>query len=391
MRLLHTADWQLGLRAAQVGERAAEVRAERLRALERTIELAHRLEVDLVLAAGDLFDHHEVSESLLRDTLALLERLAPIPVALLPGNHDPLVEGGVWSRRAWREVGAHVTVLERAEELELLPGVVLYPCPLRQKRSAQDPTAWIPARRSGDRRLRIGVAHGALDSLQVESNFPIARDRAELCGLDYLALGDWHGVLLQGRTCYSGTIEQSAFGEKLPGYALLVELAADGAPGRRAKPRVEPHRVGRLTWHQAEVEVRDLTDVERLRAELAGLGAAKDLLLRLWLRVEGLEEEARRALDRLEEELERGVLFLEWRVDRLELQPWSAEDGAAGVLADVDRTLAELIAGTPPTPELAALLAEELADGRGSVDGDLLREARLALRRLAARREVTGP
>ncbi|HUP23571.1 MAG TPA: DNA repair exonuclease [Thermoanaerobaculia bacterium] len=380
MRLLHTADWQLGLRAAQVGERAAEGRAERLRALERTVALAHRLEVDLVLAAGDLFDHHEVSESLLREALGLLERLAPIRVALLPGNHDPLVEGGVWSRRAWRDVGSHIAVLDRAEEIEILPGVALYPCPLRQKRSVQDPTAWIPVRRKDDRRLRLGVAHGALDSLQVESNFPIARDRAELCGLDYLALGDWHGVLIQDRSCYPGTFEQSAFDERLPGYVLLVELDQESDPKRRQPPRVEQHRVGRLRWQQLEVEVRDLTDVERLRAEISTLGSPADLLLRVWLRAEGLDETARRALDRLEEELERSVLFLEWRVDQLGLQAWSPEDGGLGVLADVDRTLASLVAGEKPSPELEALL--------GDADVELLREARLSLRRLAARREV---
>jgi hypothetical protein len=260
--------------------------------------------------------------------------------------------------------------------------VAIYPCPLRQKRSNQDPTAWIPVRRKDDRRLRLGLAHGALDSLQVEANFPIARDRAELCGLDYLALGDWHGVLVLERTCYPGTFEQSAFDERLPGYVLLVELDGEGEPGRRAAPRVEQHRVGRLRWHQLEAEVRDLTDVERLRAEIAALGAAGDLLLRVWLRADGLEEAARRALDRLEEDLERDTFFLEWRVERCELQPWSPDDAALGVLADVDRTLAELIAGAPPPPDLQALL--------GTADVELLREARLSLRRLAARREVAG-
>jgi DNA repair exonuclease SbcCD nuclease subunit len=380
MRLLHTADWQLGLRAAQVGDRAAEVRAERLRTLERVVELAHRLEVDLVLAAGDLFDHHEVSEALLADTIAALQRFAPIRVALLPGNHDPLVEGGVWSRSAWAGAGDHVTVLDRAEEIELLPGVALYPCPLRQKRSVQDPTAWIPPRRRDDGRLRIGVAHGALDSLQVESNFPIARDRAELCGLDYLALGDWHGVLVQERTAYPGTFEQSAFDEKLAGYVLLVELDGGADTARRPPPRIEPHRVGRLRWQQLEAEIRDETDVERLRREVEGFGASDELLLRAWLRADGLPEAARRALDRLEEDLERSLFLLEWRVERLGLQPWSPDETALGVLADVDRTLAELVGGTPPSPELASVL--------GDSDVELWREARLSLRRLAARREV---
>ena len=60
-----------------------------------------------------------------------------------------------------------------------------------RKRSSRDPTGWIPPREEGDDRLRIGLAHGALDILPVDTtNFPIAPDRDERSGLDHLALGE---------------------------------------------------------------------------------------------------------------------------------------------------------------------------------------------------------
>jgi DNA repair exonuclease SbcCD nuclease subunit len=377
MRILHTADWQLGLRAAQAGERAADVRAERLACVARIVDLAHELAVDLVLVAGDVFDRQEIDEAVLDATIDQLERLAPIPVVLLPGNHDPLEVGGVWDRRAFARAGAHVTIACEARELEVLPGVALYPCPLTQRISTQDPTAWIPPRAEGDQRLRIGLAHGALDSLPKRGNFPIALDRAEACDLDYLALGDWHGSMVRGRTAYPGTPEQASFGEKAPGYVLLVELEQTdpAAPRRRPLPRVEQHRVGRFVWHAMETEVRDRTDLVRLEAELAEIARAEDLLLRLVVTAPGADAARRAALDALEERLRARLFVLDWTIEEHDDLEGALPDG---LLGEIDDVLAAMLDGAPPPDGL-----EEL----GELAPAVLREARARLRTLVAAAE----
>jgi DNA repair exonuclease SbcCD nuclease subunit len=420
MRILHTADWQLGLRAAQAGERAAVVRAERLACVSRIADLAHELGVDLVLVAGDVFDRQEVDGPVLEAAIDRLEALAPIPVVLLPGNHDPLEVGGVWDRRAWSRAGAHVTIARDSRELEILPGVALYPCPLRQRISTQDPTAWIPSRAEGDRRLRIGLAHGALDSLPKKGNFPIALDRAEASGLDYLALGDWHGAMVRGRTAYPGTPEQASFGEKSPGYVLLVELEGEKeAALRRPLPRIEQHRVGRFVWHAMQTEIRDRTDLVRLEAEVAELARPEDLLLRIRIttpagpaalaaatgvasqtppsltsdsladpaapgreRVPHAQSRAvphaplRPALDALEERLRARLFVLDWTLD----EHGVPEDGIPdGLLGEIDDALAAMLDGAPPPDGL-----EDLA----GLAPEVLREARARLRTLVATAEA---
>jgi DNA repair exonuclease SbcCD nuclease subunit len=373
MRILHTADWQLGLRAAQAGERAAEVRAERLACVARIVDLAHELAVDLVLVAGDVFDRHEVDEAVLHATIDQLERLAPIPVVMLPGNHDPLEVGGVWDRRALSRAGAHVVIVREARELEVLPGVAVYPCPLTQRISTQDPTAWIPPRAEDDRRLRLGLAHGALDSLPKRGNFPIAIDRAETCDLDYLALGDWHGSMVRGRTAYPGTPEQASFGEKSPGYVLLVELEDAGpAARRRPLPRIEQHRVGRFVWNAMEAEIRDRTDLVRLEAEVAELARPEDLLLRLQVTVPGADAALRAALDRLEERLRANLFVLDWTLEERGDLEGALPDG---LLGEVDDALAAMLDGAPPPDGLEDL---------GEVAPAVLREARARLRTLVA-------
>ena len=84
-----------------------------------------------------------------------------------------------------------------------------------------------------------------------DDNYPIPNNAAQHAGLDYLALGHWHSHLeIKGsdgvaRLAYCGTHEPTKFGERLSGYALLVEIAERGAV-----PAITPIRTGGLTWHQ---------------------------------------------------------------------------------------------------------------------------------------------
>ncbi|MCK4374248.1 MAG: metallophosphoesterase, partial [Candidatus Brocadiae bacterium] len=148
--------------------------------------------VDVILIAGDLFEDNGVSNDTIYRAAEALKKAAPIPVFIIPGNHDPGTADRVYRRSAWTsEVPANVTVLTERTPVELDEfGVMLFPCPLTQKQSTGDPTAWIAESdfNSGEA-IRLGLAHGALDIHNKEYNFPIAPDRAETASLDYLAFG----------------------------------------------------------------------------------------------------------------------------------------------------------------------------------------------------------
>ncbi len=286
MKILHTSDWHVDLHAAQLADAASTVRAARWNAVERLVQIAEENDVDLVLVAGDTFDTIDADDATVARVVGLLNRFAPARVVVLPGNHDPLVTGGVWDRTAWSSLNEHVILATSAGPLEFLTrdqvAVTIYPCPIQQKQSRLDPTDDIPVRAANDQRLRIGLAHGSLDALHVAENFPIAQARAALTGLDYLALGDWHGQrIFSGCTAYSGTPEATSFGERRTGLALLVHLD----DSRATTARIEPIRVGQCAWLQSEVELRDLTDLAELEADLLGLGAAEHALVRLQVKL----------------------------------------------------------------------------------------------------------
>jgi len=116
VRFLHTADWQIGMKASHTGEKAKAVRQKRFDAAGRIVELAKQKGVDFVLLAGDTFEDHNVGDVAVKRTVDILNRFDPVPVYVLPGNHDPMVPGGIWDLDSWQRIGSHVTLLREQRE-----------------------------------------------------------------------------------------------------------------------------------------------------------------------------------------------------------------------------------------------------------------------------------
>jgi DNA repair exonuclease SbcCD nuclease subunit len=296
MKFLHTADWQIGMKADFVGQAAQVVRDERV-------------------SAGDLFEDNAVDRALVQRVVDILTRFRG-PVYLIPGNHDSLVPGSVWDHPAWRSA-SNLIVLAEQKPFEIHGGL-LFPCPIRDKYSRKDPAAWIQGEQG--KTIRLGMAHGNVEGLpQDNPDHPIARDAASRAGLDYLALGHWHSPAKYPdsnglvRMAYCGTHEPSRFGERDSGHALIVEVSSPGSP-----PVMRPIQTGRLRWEILESDIGDPGDLRRLRQELEGLTEPETLLLDLHLKgllysEEGVE------LSHIEDLI--ASRFLYARIDASELLP----------------------------------------------------------------------
>jgi DNA repair exonuclease SbcCD nuclease subunit len=313
VRFLHTADWQIGMRAAHAGAAAARVREERLAAGRRVVELAKERGAEFLVVAGDVFEDNAVERVLVQRTGDVLADF-PGPVFLLPGNHDPFAPGSVWEHPVWSSHG-NLRVLSEPEPVEV-PGGALWPCPLFERRGGADPTAWVPP--EGGEGIRIGVAHGSLEGIVVD-DFPIPRDAAERRGLDYLALGHWHsfGTVADSagapRTAYAGTHETTKFGERDSGTCILVTVE-----GRGAAPEVERLESGGLAWIALDREIEAPDGLAALREEVEALADPDRTLLRV--RISGLlfaEEEPE--LERLREVV--ASRFLHGRTEDEALRP----------------------------------------------------------------------
>jgi predicted phosphodiesterase len=281
IKFLHVADLHLGMRVTRFEEGAcSRIGEARFEAIEQLRTKAGEHQAQFILIAGDIFDDHSISRTVAERAFTLFEgRAISCPVYIIPGNHDPLTHGGVWDRDPWRreQPTKHIRLLREAMPVPV-PGlpVTLFPCPLRNRSSIDDPTAWIAdhPRSDGDRTIRIGLAHGSLNFLPCLplDDHLIRPDAADHYHLDYLALGHWHKPLRHRsadgseRTAYSGTHEPMRFPDSKAGVstgwsscsddgdaerfqdegrgtALVVSIEEAGAP-----PQIEAIEVGRLCW-----------------------------------------------------------------------------------------------------------------------------------------------
>lgn len=269
MRLLHTADLHIGAPFTMLGEeRGREQREQLLATFERVCELGVKRKVEVVLVAGDLFDRAQVGPATLARVSRIFERLASarIPAVLIPGTgtHDAAVAGGVWER--WTPPdGAHLLTADRPslrlEDLDLtVHGVVGSGARLRAGVAALAPDA--------ASRYNVAMIHGSLPMPGLTDDSgedPIDPEAVAASGMDYVALGHWHGVAEHRFgsvvAAYPGSPEPLDFDQRRAGSVLVVEIDEAGA-------RVEVVEVGRRRLEKLDIDIGQIASEEALASEI---------------------------------------------------------------------------------------------------------------------------
>jgi DNA repair exonuclease SbcCD nuclease subunit len=362
MRFLHTADWQIGTQFGQfTAEEAAHLTEARFETVRRIATLANDRHVDAVIVAGDVFDQQTVSDTVIRKLFAALGAFSG-PWFMLPGNHDAALAESVWTR------AVRLSCVPPNVSLLLEPGVVsldelnasLLCAPLTQRNTYEDTTEFFDRIDTPAGQLRIGIAHGSVSGILqegIDSANPLAPTRAETARLDYLALGDWHGVYeVNPRIWYSGTPEQDRFRANEPGFVLDVRIDAPGA-----MPQVERVRVGKYRWRDLTPEIVVPSSVDELRQQLAPLGETDVLRVRVTGSAALADAEA---LHIAIEQTRARVRALRSSASELKVLPTEADLAAlgarSGYLANVVARLRELQTDPQADESKAAAASEAL-------------------------------
>lgn len=297
MRFLHTADWQIGLTRHYLhGEAQARFTAARIDAIRRIGVLAREQECEFVVVCGDVFETNQLSRQTVGRALEALATV-PVPVYLLPGNHDPLDPVTIYrSPQFVRDCPDHVHVLTTAEPVAVREGVELIPAPWSGKHPGRDLVgAAVAAALDGGRMpsagsagpLRIVVGHGAVDALDPDRTNPgsiaLAPLEREIAAgrIHYVALGDRHSrtsVGTSGAVWYSGTPEVTSHREERPGDVLVVDV------DQREHPEVTPHHVGTWTFRTVRRDLAGPADVQALARELSVIPDKDRTVVRVALR-----------------------------------------------------------------------------------------------------------
>ncbi len=350
MRIIHTADWQIGKPFRKFGEKESVLRQARLNAIETIGRLAAAEAARHVLVAGDLYDNEAPSHKTLLEPLERMRGFPGVDWHVIPGNHDCHRGQGIWDRVQRTGLPANVHLHLEPVPFALGDEAVLFPAPLRRKSEVTDLTEWMDQAETAPGLIRIGLAHGSITGFEAgsEANNPIAPDRAKRAGLDYLALGDWHRTMqVNAATWYAGTPESDRFNSQELGQVLLVELAGSGAP-----PIVSTRTTGAYRWITLTEEITGNADLDGLEQRLRNLPNLSGLLARL--QVKGtLDLTVRADLSQRLSLIEAAMFWLDADLSGLHVRPTLADleqIDFGGVLREAAESLkaeAENLAATP--------------------------------------------
>jgi DNA repair exonuclease SbcCD nuclease subunit len=376
IRFIHTADLQLGMTRRFLDDdaqaRYAQARIDGLTAIGR---LASAEQAEFVVVAGDVFETNRVRPRTVGRALQAMASI-PVPVFLLPGNHDPLDAATVYRSPTFlRSVPSNVVVLDRPDPVDVRGGVQVVGAPWTTKRplldlvaAACNPLVADPAC------VRILVGHGPVDyrgEFHDPATIRLAAAEAAIADgkVHYIALGDRHSTTQVGETgriWYAGAPEPTAHDETDAGNVLLVELEDDHCT-------VTPFPIGTWRFVAETLELDAASGPKTLRDRLDVLPAKDRSIVRLTLlgvlsltqytRLQEIIEEAREVFGSIEE----------WEASsRLLVRPEDddfADLGLSGFAKNAVARLRAAASGGSPDAEIARdslSLLVRLVHGRGA-------------------------
>jgi DNA repair exonuclease SbcCD nuclease subunit len=237
--VLHTADVHLDSDGhGGPAEQAAHAERGR-RVFSRIVDRALADRVDLLLIAGDLFDHNRVPDEAVAFVRTELARLRQ-PVVILPGNHDCLTTNAVYDRHDLTAGAGHVHVIRELNGQTVdLPDLdaMVWGRAMEEHEPAFQPLGRIPRR--DDRRWCLALGHGFYYAHRQppDRSSPIFADEIRDTGWDYVALGHQHVQtdVSQGRVtaCYAGAPLMDPDGGE--GMVLRIDFSDDGIRATRRR------------------------------------------------------------------------------------------------------------------------------------------------------------
>ena len=220
--ILHTSDLHLGADSILTDDVSGNVPV-----LQQVLATAHAQQADLVILAGDTFDHNRQRAQLLEEVSDVMAD-AGLPIIILPGNHDPLTPDSVYRRSEFGNAG-NVHVLGLTAERSDFPELDLEVW----GRPHVDYLDMMPLPEPPERRTRwqLAVAHGHYVEDEPGSgvllgSWLIRQENLTTSGADYVALGHWN------RAVRVGDQQVPAYYSGSPSYAGTVNAIRLHSDGR---------------------------------------------------------------------------------------------------------------------------------------------------------------
>ncbi len=284
MRILHFSDLHLDRSFATLGmasSEAAKRRDELRAALRRIVDLAIERDADALTVGGDLYEHDRVTPDTANFIREQFARLAPRPVLIAPGNHDPYLPDSLYWRSEWPE-NVHIFDSMSWDSVQV-GDVAVWGVGHRGPAIRDNLLGQLRIDRPG---THIALFHGSDMSSVPEgkdAHCPFDRTDVERCGADFVLLGHYHEMRLRPagapRYGYPGSPEPLGFGEEGPHYVLALEATGGNVS-------VESVQVNEVGYRTEVIDVTGLTTSDNVRRRiqaLAGEAAQSAAIMRVVL------------------------------------------------------------------------------------------------------------
>lgn len=288
VRFLHTSDWQLGMTLHMFlegpQERYNQARFDAIRTLGK---IAKEEKCQFMAVCGDMFESNQVDRKTVARALEALKDV-PVPVWILPGNHDPLNDASVFNSSAFTQgKPKHVSVIADTTPIQIEESVELIGAPWLSKRMPVNPFHdAIVSLKPVSNVTRIILAHGIVDLFTADKDSPGILTAESLENAinekkaSFIALGDRHSRTRIGtseRIWYSGTPEVTDFNENESGYAQVIDIDGD-------KITAKPFQVGQWRFIKKDhFDINSTEDIEALKRLLDSLDQKERTAFRLSL------------------------------------------------------------------------------------------------------------
>lgn len=199
----------------------------RRRDVRKTFENAIRLsvagKVDFILISGDLYEHRYSPKSTIEWVSGLFKKL-PVPVVIIPGNHDPYAANSWYRLWEWPE---NVFILSGERPFINLEALDTYIYGIGFSAFNQDKPDLSGVNPPDPDKFNIMMFHGALDIDMGKPYNPVSSEELSKLGFDYYALGHYHNRITELKTekaAIPGSPEPLGFDEKGAHGVLIVTL-----------------------------------------------------------------------------------------------------------------------------------------------------------------------
>jgi DNA repair exonuclease SbcCD nuclease subunit len=275
VKILATADWQMDMVGGGLNPDAREyLSVARIETIEKILELAKEEDVDVILAAGDLFEYPSPTPEVIDAVATVLQR-SEVPIYAIPGNHDLYGSSSVWNTPVFRAI-KHFHLHHEQTQTEIADGFTLHSIPVKSMYDMH-PQDELLEDVSDEDGVHIVMAHahdiavGTFGAHEDGIKLPIDSTKVIGKGYSLLILGHWHSwnEVQENRVLYPGTHEQTKFGERDAGYVAIIDVPEDGS-----EPQIVKKRVGKINWASEEFDCteKELPDdlVEFVRQQVDG-------------------------------------------------------------------------------------------------------------------------